>query len=40
MPQRALKMVFEWLDLHKEELLQEWEKAQNGEKLTQIAPLK
>ena len=39
MPQRALKMVFEWLELHREELLQEWEKAQKGEKLTQITPL-
>ena len=39
MPQRALKMVFEWLEQHREELLQEWEKAQKGEKLTQIAPL-
>jgi len=39
MPQRALKMVFEWLEIHREELLQEWEKAQKGEQLTQIAPL-
>jgi hypothetical protein len=40
MPQRALKMVFEWLKLHKEELLQEWGKEQKGEPLSQIAPLK
>jgi hypothetical protein len=39
MPKRALKMVFEWLELHKEELLQEWEKSQRGEELTKIAPL-
>jgi len=39
MPQRALKMVFEWLEIHREDLLQEWEKAQKGEKLTQISPL-
>jgi predicted RNase H-like HicB family nuclease len=39
MPQRALKMIFEWLELHKEELLQEWAKAQKGEKLKQILPL-
>jgi len=39
MPQRALKMVFEWLEIHREELLHEWEKAQKGEKLTQISPL-
>ena len=39
MPQRALKMVFKWLKLHREELLQEWEKAQRGEELTKITPL-
>ena len=39
MPQRALKMVFEWLELHRVELLQEWEKAQRGEELTRITPL-
>jgi len=40
MPQRALKMVFEWLELHKTELLTEWEKAQKGEELNTIEPLK
>ena len=39
MPQRALKMVFEWLDIHREELLMEWKKAQRGENLTHIPPL-
>ena len=39
MPQRALKMIFEWLEIHREELLSEWEKAQRGEILTQITPL-
>jgi hypothetical protein len=39
MPQRALKMIFEWLELHREELFQEWEKAQRGEELTKITPL-
>ena len=39
MPQRALKMVFEWLEVHREELSQEWEKAQKGEALKQITPL-
>ena len=39
MPQRALKMVFEWLEIHRGELLREWEKAQRGETLTQITPL-
>ena len=39
MPQRSLKMVFEWMELHRDELLREWEKAQKGETLTQITPL-
>ena len=39
MPQRALKMTFEWLEIHREELFQEWEKAQKGEILKQIVPL-
>ncbi|MDR1739830.1 MAG: DUF4160 domain-containing protein [Bacteroidales bacterium] len=40
MPSRALKMVFEWLELHRAELLVEWDKAQKGEKLNTIEPLK
>jgi len=40
MPQRALKMVFEWLEMHREELSREWEKAQKGEVLKQITPLR
>ena len=40
MPQRALKMIFEWLELHREELFSTWEKAQTGEKLMYIEPLK
>ena len=40
MPKRALKMVFEWLEMHREELFEIWEKAQKGETLTYIEPLK
>jgi hypothetical protein len=40
MPQRALKMIFDWLDVHKNELLEDWELAQNGEPLKKIEPLK
>jgi hypothetical protein len=40
MPQRALKMVFEWLEIHREELAMEWEKAQRGDALDKIEPLK
>jgi hypothetical protein len=40
MPKRALKLVFEWMDLHKMELLENWELAQKGEILKSIEPLK
>jgi hypothetical protein len=40
MPQRALRLVFDWLDVHKQELLSDWEKAQKGEPLEKIEPLK
>lgn len=40
MPGRALKMILEWLEIHREELLANWEKAQNGEPLEKIEPLK
>lgn len=40
MPGRALKMVLEWLELHREKLLDNWEKAQNGIPLDKIEPLK
>lgn len=40
MPQRALKMIFDWLEIHRAELLIDWELAQIGEKLNKIEPLK
>jgi len=40
MPKRALNLVFEWMDLHKTELLANWELAQNGELPKKIEPLK
>ena len=40
MPQRALKMVFEWLEINREELFIAWRKAQKGETLSRIEPLK
>lgn len=39
-PARALKMIFEWMDMHKEELLEAWNKAINGEHPNKIEPLK
>ena len=40
MPQRALKMIFEWMDAHRAELLADWGKSQIGEPLNKIEPLK
>ena len=40
MPKRALKLVFEWMDLHKEELLLNWEKIEQRKTLVKIEPLK
>ncbi|WP_339785420.1 DUF4160 domain-containing protein [uncultured Imperialibacter sp.] len=39
MPRRALKLIYEWLDLHKSELIENWELAQNQEPLKKIEPL-
>lgn len=40
MPGRALKMILEWLEIHRDELLANWENAQNGMALNEIEPLK
>ena len=40
MPRRALKLVFEWFDLHKDELLENWELAHTEKPLNKIEPLK
>ena len=40
MPGRALRMILEWLDLHREELMENWELAQTGAVLRKIEPLK
>jgi len=39
-PRRALTLVFEWLDLHKDELLTNWELSQTEKPLNKIEPLK
>ena len=38
-PIRVLKLVLTWIDLHKDELLINWENAQNGLELNKIEPL-
>ena len=40
MPGRALKMILEWQEQHREELEDNWERAQHGEPLEKIAPLR
>jgi hypothetical protein len=39
MPKRALKLVFEWMELHKIELLANWELTKNGDLPNKIEPL-
>ena len=39
MPKRELKLVFEWMDLKKTELIENWNLAQKGENLKKIEPL-
>jgi hypothetical protein len=38
-PPRALKLVLEWMNLHRQELLENWELAKQGQPLKRIAPL-
>ena len=39
MPNRALKFVFEWLGLHRDEMMDNWNKLQNGIAVVKIKPL-
>lgn len=39
-PAKVIVKVNEWMDLHEAEILSLWEKAQKGEKLSKIDPLK
>jgi hypothetical protein len=39
LPRRALKMVKEWTKLHRDELIQDWNRAQAGQVLAPIDPL-
>lgn len=38
-PRRALKLIFEWMDLHKDELLENWKKIEERKALQKIEPL-
>ena len=39
LPPRALGLVIEWATLHQEELLQDWQRAQQHQALEKIDPL-
>lgn len=39
LPRRALLLVYEWLDMHKEELLENWNLLTKRESPKKIAPL-
>ncbi|MFR5264815.1 DUF4160 domain-containing protein [Clostridium sp.] len=38
-PKRQLKLVLAWAEIHKDELMQNWELARNHQALYRIAPL-
>lgn len=39
MSRRALQMLFEWLELHREELMENWNRARDRRALLPVAPL-
>ena len=39
LPRRALRLVYEWLDLHRDELMENWERLSNSEAAKKIEPL-
>ncbi len=39
LPRRALRLVYEWLDLHRDELMENWERLSNSEAAKKIDPL-
>jgi hypothetical protein len=39
MSRRALNLLFEWLDEYRDELLENWERARQGEPLQDVPPL-
>ena len=39
LPRRALNLVYEWLDIHQKELMENWQRMQRGEDFIKIEPL-
>lgn len=40
LPRRALNLVFDWLDMHRDELLENWKRGERKESFIKIDPLK
>lgn len=40
LPRRALRLVYEWLDDHKDELMVNWQRMREGKRPLNIEPLK
>lgn len=40
MSERALRMILEWLDLHREEIMEAWKQASVGQSPNKIEPLR
>lgn len=40
LPRRALRLIYEWLDLHKDELMKNWNLLSTDSKPLKISPLK
>lgn len=40
LPKRALALVLEWASLHRDELKEDWQRCEIGQKLKRITPLK
>ena len=38
-PARALRLVLEWANLHKQELIENWQLARQGQPVKRVAPL-
>ena len=39
-PRRAIKLIFEWVDLHKDELMENWKLLEQRKPFNKIEPLK
>lgn len=40
LPRRALNLIYDWLDLHKSELMENWHRLENFESFLKIEPLR